>query len=491
MLAALFWIPTIGAILTLMLRISILRRLTLVVSAAAHTAVTATVWFYRPGPILHGWFAIDEVGLLCLILTSLLFLTAAVYAFGYLKAESDNKKKEDFIEHGVFFTNSPEGIFIACLLAFLATMTLVTVSQHLGLLWVAMEATTLATAPLIYYHRHHRSLEATWKYLLICSVGIALALLGTFFLAAAASTSQNQPASLVLADLLTRGPQMNIIWLKAAFILLLVGYGTKMGLAPLHTWLPDAHSEAPSVVSALLSGALLNCAFLAVLRAFQVCMTAGLGDFCRELLVLFGLVSIGWAAIFIPLQTDYKRMLAYSSIEHMGIICMGVGIGAGAVFGSMLHMVNHSLTKGMLFMAAGTILAAYQTKIVHNVKGLRYVLPITGLLWMAGFLAITGVPPFGLFISEFIIAKTLFGQGRFIAASAYLAFLALIFIGMSRVFLNMSHGRPPANKIPVRETVYAVAGPVLLGLITLVLGLYIPSPLRTLLESAAEMLGGF
>jgi hydrogenase-4 component F len=157
----------------------------------------------------------------------------------------------------------------------------------------------------------------------------------------------------------------------------------------------------------------------------------------------------------------------------------------------MLHMVNHSLTKGMLFLAAGTILAAYQTKIVHNVKGIRHILPITGLLWMAGFLAITGVPPFGLFISEFIIAKTLFGQGRFIAASAYLAFLALIFIGMSRVFLKMSHGRPSTDKIHVRETVYAVAGPLLLGIITLVLGLYIPSPLRTLLESAAGMLGGF
>jgi hydrogenase-4 component F len=175
----------------------------------------------------------------------------------------------------------------------------------------------------------------------------------------------------------------------------------------------------------------------------------------------------------------------------MGIICLGVGVGAGAVFGSMLHMVNHSMTKGMLFMAAGTILAAYQTKIVHNVKGLRHILPITGLLWIAGFLAITGMPPFGLFISEFIIAKTLLEQGRFGMASAYLAFLALIFVGMSRVFLRMSHGQPPADKVCVRETVYAVAGPVLLGLITLALGLYIPSPLKALLESAAGRLGGF
>jgi hydrogenase-4 component F len=273
--------------------------------------------------------------------------------------------------------------------------------------------------------------------------------------------------------------------------LLLVGYGTKMGLAPLHTWLPDAHSEAPSLVSALLSGVLLNCAFLAILRAFQVCMAAGLGDFCRELLVLFGIISIGWAALFIPLQTDYKRMLAYSSVEHMGILCLGVGIGTGAVFGSMLHMVNHSLTKGMLFLTAGTILAAYQSKTIRDVKGLRHILPITGLLWMAGFLAITGMPPFGLFISEFIIAKTMFEQGRFVIAATYLVLLSMIFIGMSRVFLQMSHGQHPSGKIQTRETIYVVAGPVLLGIITLMLGLYIPSPLRTLLESAAKMLGGF
>jgi hydrogenase-4 component F len=489
LLAALFLIPTIGAILALVLPVSILRRLTLIVAAAAHTVVVAAVWFYRPEPILHGWFALDQAGLLCTLLTSVLFLMAAFYAFGYLGTITGDKK--GFTEQGVFFTNSPEGIFVACLLAFLATMTLVALSQHLGLLWVAMEATTLASAPLIYYHRHHHSLEATWKYLLICSVGIALALLGTFFMVAAASTSQNQSVSLLLIDLAARGQQMNTIWLKTAFLLLLVGYGTKMGLAPLHTWLPDAHSEAPSFVSALLSGASLNCAFLAILRVYQVCMAAGLGDFCRELLVLFGIISIGWAALFIPLQTDYKRMLAYSSVEHMGILCLGVGIGAGAVFGSMLHMVNHSLTKGMLFLTAGTILAAYQSKTVRDVRGLCRALPITGMLWMAGFLAITGLPPFGLFISEFIIAKTMFEQGRFIIASMYLAFLSLIFIGMARVFLQMSHGRQPSGKIQMRETIYVIAGPVLLGIITLMLGLYIPSPLRTLLESAAKLMGGF
>jgi hydrogenase-4 component F len=199
-----------------------------------------------------------------------------------------------------------EAHFAAWLLGFQAAMSLVTVSQHFGLMWVAVEATTLLSAPLIHYHRHRRSLEATWKYLLICSVGIAVALLGTYFLSAAASSGS---AAVPLFFRRLAAARLNAQWLKAAFILLLVGYGTKMGLAPLHTWLPDAHSEAPSPVSALLSGALLNCAFLAILRIHGVCAAAGLGDFSRQLLLILGLASMAVAAAFILGQTDYKRLL--------------------------------------------------------------------------------------------------------------------------------------------------------------------------------------
>ena len=206
-------------------------------------------------------------------------------------------------------------------------MTLVTVSHHFGLMWVGVEATTLASAPLIYFHRQHRSLEATWKYLLICSVGIALALLGNFFLAVAAGRAGRQlDGPLSLSDLSGRCRIGLIVsWLKAAFLFFLVGYGTKMGLAPLHTWLPDAHSEAPSVVSALLSGALLNCAFLAILRVHRFAPPPGEAAFSQGLLVFFGLISMGVAAMFILGQADFKRMLAYSSVEHMGILALGVG----------------------------------------------------------------------------------------------------------------------------------------------------------------------
>jgi hydrogenase-4 component F len=378
---------------------------------------------------------------------------------------------------------------------FVASMTLVTVSQHLGLLWVAVEATTLSSAPLIYFHRHHRSLEAAWKYLLICSVGIALALLGNFLLAVAGAGAHGEPTSLYLSDLLAHASALQSPWLKASFLFFLVGYGTKMGLAPMHTWLPDAHSESPSVVSALLSGALLNCAFLGILRSHQVCVAAGLGSFSGDLLVLFGLLSMAFAAVFILGQADFKRMLAYSSVEHMGILSLGVGIGGTGVFGSALHAVNHSLTKGTLFLVAGNILAAYHSKSVREVRGIRGRLPVSGLLWVCGFLAITGSPPFGPFLSELTILKAAVDGGRGVVAGLYLALLALVFIGMANVVLSMLQGRSApeaevAGSAPRREALWSIAPPVALGLLVLVLGCYVPTPLNRVLLDAARSLGG-
>jgi hydrogenase-4 component F len=370
-------------------------------------------------------------------------------------------------------------------------MSCVCVSQHFGILWVAVEATTLSSAPLIYFHRHHRSLEAAWKYLLICSVGIALALLGNFFLAMAGSGIQ-PVVPLVVSDLLAQSARLQIPWLKAAFLFLLVGYGTKMGLAPLHTWLPDAHSESPSVVSALLSGALLNCAFLGILRAFQICVAAGQREFAQGLLVDLGLLSIAVAAIFIIEQTDFKRLLAYSSIEHMGILSLGVGLGGVGTFGAMLHAVNHSFTKAMLFFVAGNLLGVYKTKTVADIRGVLRLLPLSGFLWVAGFLAITGSPPFGLFLSEITILKAALDAGRPVVAGIYLCSLALVFIGMSRVVLHMAQGaRPASAEIQShREPLSATLPPLALGSLVLLLGLYIPPALHQMLWETARILGG-
>src|SRR5215471_21073418 len=326
MILALILVPALAGVAAFAIRDHRLRRALLVATATAHAILTAAAALGRVAvtpvqgavnlgivvvePVQAGWLVLDSVGLLFLGITSALFFVASIYTVGYLARESTEEHRDQ--EEGLLFSNAPEAIFTGCLLFFLSTMTLVTVSHHFGLLWVGIEATTLTTAPLIYFHRHHRSLEAAWKYLLICSVGIALALLGNFFLAVGATREGGGQDPLVLSVLLNNPATMNVAWIKGAFLCLLVGYGTKMGLAPMHTWLPDAHSEAPSVISALLSGALLNGAFLGILRAQQVLGAAGQARFGQDLLVLFGLISMGVAAAFIIRQADYKRMLAYS-----------------------------------------------------------------------------------------------------------------------------------------------------------------------------------
>ncbi len=490
MLWGLFLIPFVSAILALIIRNDKLRHLILAFAAVAHFILTTSAWFISPKPLFSGWLELDSTGRLFLSVTSVLFLAAAFYAIGYLRNEKI-REKEDF-EEGALFSNAPDAIFVCCMLSFLGTMTFLTLSQHFSLMWVAMEATTLVSAPLIYFHRHHRSLEATWKYLLICSVGIAIALLGNFFLAAAASVPGGKPVVLMVSELIKNADKLNIVWVKTAFIFILVGYGTKMGLAPLHTWLPDAHSEAPSVISSLLSGAMLNCAFLGILRALQVCNAAGLADFAKNLLIIFGLFSMICAAVFIIGQTDYKRMLAYSSVEHMGILSFGVGLGKAAVFGSMLHLVNHSLTKAALFLVAGNILTVYKTKNVKDVQGMLKVMPKTGILWFAGILAITGFPPFGMFISEFTILRSGFEQGRPYVTLTYLALLIVIFVGIISICLKMAQGTPaaPLEQQKKSERFLAIVPPAILACIVLMLGLFIPPALDTLLHEVSAVLGG-
>ncbi len=506
-LQLLVFLPATAGILAFLVRRVRLRRALLALVAAAHASLVLSLWFAPAQPTWHGWLALDATGLLFLSITSGLFLAVAVYAVGYLGREQHGDRTD--FQEGLLFSNAPEAVFIGCLLFFLASMAFVTLCQHFGLLWVGIETTTLASAPLIYFHRHRRSLEATWKYLMICSVGIAVALLGFLFLSVAAADGDGGPASMLLADLLQRAPTLHSEWLRAAFILLLVGYGTKMGLAPLHTWLPDAHSEAPSVVSALLSGALLNCAFLGILRAVQVCLAAGLGDLVRGLLLGFGLASMAVAAVFLVGQKDYKRMLAYSSVEHMGILSLGVGLGGSAAFAAALHAINHSLVKGMLFLVAGNIVTAYKTKASHEVRGILRFLPATGVFWLLGFFAINGSPPFGTFLSEFGILKGALDQGRNVVAAAYLLLLVIIFVGMATTVLRMAQGTPapvsgaatpslPGSgfgalvSAPLQgESPWAIAPIALLALAALGLGLALPAALQDLLRTVAQALGGW
>jgi hydrogenase-4 component F len=467
------------------------RRGLLITGAVSHSLMTALIALSSRASTPSGaWIGLDAAGLLFASITSILFLAVSVYTVGYLARDSEGKVR-DSVE-GFLFSNEPEAMFIACLLLFLASMSLVCISRDMGLLWVAIEATTLVSAPLISFHRHHRSLEATWKYLLICSVGIALALLGNYFLAYAG----HGKIHLNLDSLINGAPTLDKAWLKTAFLMLLVGYGTKMGMAPMHTWLPDAHSEAPSMVSALLSGALLNCAFLGILRAHTILSAAGLGGFSGQLLVFFGMFSMAIAAAFMIRQTDYKRMLAYSSIEHMGILALGAGLGGLAGTGAMLHAVNHSITKGMLFLISGHVLFTYRSKKISDVRHILRTTPLTGILWLAGFLAITGAPPFGTFLSEVTILKGMIDTGRWAVASGYLLILAVIFIAMIRIIIPMVFGLPQSSDainpspVDVREPFWFSGPAIAMAAVILILGLYIPGNVWTFLGSAAAVTGG-
>jgi hydrogenase-4 component F len=447
--------------------------------ALGHLALVGSVLF-RPGnspPLsgLGGWLELDPLGKLVLGFLSVLFFLCSLYAPGYLALRPDR----------------PNRVFCANLFLMLGIMSLVVLSHHLGLMWVAMEATTLVSAPLLYFNHNARSLEATWKYLLIGSVGIALALLGSFFLAYAALNAGLE-STLLFDQLVKDAPRLSPPWLRAAFVLLFIGYGTKMGLAPMHTWKPDAYGEAPGLVGTLLAGGVTSCAFLAILRVYKICRAGADGDFAREIMVFTGLLSMAIAAVFMVRQRDFKRMLAYSSVEHMGILVLGVGIGGLAIYGALLHLINNGMAKGVLFLSAGNIHRAYGSKVTDDVSGAIERVPLSGGLFLAGFLAVTGSPPFGPFVSEFTIVSAAAGSGQFVVTGLFLLLLGAVFIGMGATVLAVVQGKPAAGQGVNRfHDSVSTGGPILLFMaVVLLLGLYIPAPLETLLRDAAASLEG-
>jgi hydrogenase-4 component F len=446
----------------------------LVSVAAIHLMLVATLWWAPPAAVLDGWLALDPLGLVVLSVVSVLFFVVATYAVGYLRRERVGRG------------------FASWLLGFLAMASLVAMSHHLALLWVGMEGTTLALAPLIFQRRDRRSLEAVWKYLVLSSVGIALALLGTFFL----STAQGDDPGvrpLVLEDLIAHAALLHPVWLKAAFVFLLVGYGTKLGLAPMHTWKPDTYGEAPALVGGLMAGGLTSCAFLGIARVTEVAVAAGLGQFVQPPLVIFGLLSLAVAAAFVVGQTDVKRLLAYSSVEHVGLLVLGLGLGGVGVYGSVLHLVNNAVVKGLLFLAVGNavlVVGPATTTSPSSGGGVLRAVPVSGVLLLLGLFAVTGSPPFGMFLSEFTIVRAAWAGGHPWIAGTTLALLAVIFIGVGAMMLGMLYGPAPVSGPRARESAWLVAGPAALVVGAVALGIAIPSPLQQLLTRAATALGG-
>ncbi len=473
MLAALLLVTPASAALTLA-NVSDRARLAILRAAAfAHLALSIALWMRPAGALFGGYVSLDPIGLLVLSPVSALFAGVAVYLGGYL-ARAERRSHR---------------VFIAALLVLEGALTLACASQHLGLFWVALETSTLASAPLLYFHHTGRALEATWKYLIVGSVGIALALLGTVFLAISATNAAGQ-TTLWIHELTAAGEQLSRPWLHAAFVLLLMGYGTKMGLAPMHAWKPDAYGEAPPPVGGLLAGTMTNCAFLGVVRATQICAHAGEARFASSLLVLLGLISLAVAAIFIVGQNDYRRLLAYASVEQMGVLVFGLGFGVLGAQGSLLHVLNNALNKGILFLAAGNLLQLYGTSAIGGVAGALRRAPATGALLVIGLFAAVGLPPFGLFVSEFMILRAaLAGGASAWPAALYLGLLAVIFLGMCVAILPMAQGEGPAAGRPVREPAGTILPPAAFAAAALLLGIWVPRPVSTMIEAAARQLG--
>ncbi len=469
MLLALILAPLLFALLAFLSPSERWRPWLVPAGGAVHLVLTGLAVRSPMASTLGGWLAIDALTRLILPLLSLLFLICALYAPAYLRIRPER----------------PNRVFCAGLLLFLGMMTLITESHHLGLMWVALEFNTLASAPLLYFNHNPRSLEATWKYVMIGAVGIALALLGSFFLAYAA-LSAGLDTSLLFDDLVKQAPLLSRPWLHAAFVLLFVGYGTKMGLAPMHTWKPDAYGEAPGLVGALLAGGLTACAFVALLRFYQICSAAGEAAFASELLIAAGLLSMALAGVFMARQRDFKRMLAYSSVEHMGILVLGVGVGGLGTFGALLHVVNNALAKGVMFLSAANIHRAFGSKTTDRVSGALRRVPVSAALFLAGFFAVTGSPPFGPFVSEFTILRATIQSGNYAVGAAFLVLLFVVFVGMGATVLAVVQGEPRGERTEFRDsagTVFPIL--VLMGLV-LLLGVWIPPELETAVREAAR-----
>lgn len=477
MIALLVIIPIVGSGLAFLLPSDRLRPWLVPLVAAVHLGLTVQILPQGDQWLLYRWLAVDPLSRLFVGFVSLLFFLVALYVPSYLKLRSER----------------PNRVLCACLLGALGMMTLVTLSHHLGLMWIAMEATTMVTAPCIFFNSNPRSLEATWKYLVIGSVGIAMALLGSFFVAYSMIEAGSE-STLLFDELVEHSHALSLPWLHASFVLLVVGYGTKMGLAPMHTWKPDAYGEAPGIIGALLAGGLTSCAFLCVLRFFHIAHIAHDDSHAQSILMFFALLSMGTAAVFMARQKDIKRCLAYSSVEHMGMLAFGIAIGGAAIAGSLLHVVHNGICKAGLFLAVGNVHRAYGSKSTDQVQGVLRRLPLTGTLLLIGFFAITGSPLFGPFVSEYQMISSAFATGQYWPGIAFLVLLLLVFFGMGNIFVNMAFGPVPTSTLEnkghqeFRDNFGMVFPIVLCMLLTFILGIYNPPFLTAWINDAVEFL---
>lgn len=411
-----------------------------------------------------GFIYLDALSAFFIFVTSVVAFASALYSIGYI-----NKGVED-----AAISKRKSGIYYLLFNLFCFSMFFVPALNNLGMLWVAIEMTTLISAFLVGFYNTRKSVEAAWKYIIICSVGIIFALLGTILFSYAFSMS-GAPKSLNWSDMVAASGNMDKNIMKIAFIFILVGYGTKAGLAPMHTWLPDAHSQAVGPISALLSGVLLKTSIYAILR-FGIIVVNGVGfQYFGKLMILLGSISLVISCGFILVQKDLKRLLAYSSIEHVGIISIGFGLGTPlAAAGALFHIFNHAAAKSLMFFGAGNIVSAYKKHKMKDMPGVIGALPFTGVITLAGVFALTGFPPFSIFVSEIMILIAAFLKGSYLVAGLLLTALAVIFAGFIYHFGKMLFGKPPKDVAHPREPVSSKVALIFLFVLVCVAGIILP-----------------
>ena len=426
-------------------------------------------------------FYVDSLSAVILLSVSIVGFVAALYSKNYMGRQYDNGTIDD--KHIVRYY---QGFNV-----FLLTMLIVPITNNLGIMWVMIEATTLVSVLLIMLYFKENAIEAAWKYLIIATVGLSFALIGTVFFDYANIHAGTSEDSMNWTGMVHNAKLFDPNLVKIAFVFILVGFGTKAGLAPMHTWLPDAHSEAPTPVSAVLSGVLLNCAFYGIIRFHIVSSTAIGPEFSNQLLIILAVVSIGIAAASIYFQKDMKRMLAYSSVEHMGLISLGIGFGGMfGIYGAILQIVNHAIAKPLMFFASGSVSQKYETKAMSKIKGIIRVMPVTGTLLLIGGLALVGMPPFNIFLSEFMILSSGFKSGQFIATSLVILFLVVTFAVFLRHIIKMIFGNPMSEMKKGEMGKLAIMPMVILCSLVVIFGFYLPIQLQTLIQDASTIING-
>lgn len=458
-------LPLVGAAVAALWPNNRTRPWLLPIVGAIHVALSFWMLMVPPEVLPGAWLAFDPLARAVLPAVSLLYLVCALYGVTYLQVRGERQNR----------------YFVVSLLAVLGLLSAGHQARHLSLLWIATEAVTLAAVPLIHFNGTPRAFEATWKYLLVGGTGIALSLLGSFCLGYA-SLHGGGGGDLTFTALMAQGAGLSRPWVQMAWVLLLVGYGTKMGLAPMHTWKPDAYGEAPGIVGAVLAGGVTTVAFTAILRVRAVVSAAGESVIADRTLLAIGLFSMFVAALLLLGSRDFKRMLAYSSVEHMGILCIGAALGGAGVWAALFHVWGNSLTKGSLFMSVGNIRRAAGGRTMNEVSGMSVLTPVSAAMFVAGMFAVTACPPFSPFFSELRVIRTAFATGHIVAAGIFLCCLLVAFFGLSRLVFAIVDGRPRAASIATSrnfpETLGLILPPLVLLGFSLWLGLSTPTVLQ-------------